>query len=70
MEEAERIAGRIAIIDHGKIIASGTATELKSKTNTKSLEEAFLALTGKVIRDEEVGKVDRMRMMHSAWTKK
>lgn len=70
MEEAERIAQRIAIIDHGKIITSGTATSLKEQTHTQSLEEAFLSLTGKVIRDEEGGKVDRMRMMHSAWTKK
>ncbi|HVT01386.1 MAG TPA: ATP-binding cassette domain-containing protein, partial [Patescibacteria group bacterium] len=29
MEEAERSAGRIAVIDHGKIIASGTPADLK-----------------------------------------
>ncbi|MBI3671616.1 ATP-binding cassette domain-containing protein [Candidatus Azambacteria bacterium] len=45
MEEAERIAQRIAIIDHGKIIAIGTADDLKQKTGTSSLEDAFLALT-------------------------
>ena len=33
MEEAERIAQRIAVIDHGKIIASGTAAELKEQTD-------------------------------------
>lgn len=70
MEEAERIAQRIAIIDHGKIIASGTAPMLKEQTNTKSLEDAFLSLTGKVIREEEAGSGDRMRMAHRAWTKK
>ena len=70
MEEAERIAQRIAIIDHGKIIASGTADLLKSQTNTKSLEEAFLSLTGGVIRDEEGSQIDKMRMMRGAWTKK
>ncbi|HUC88428.1 MAG TPA: ATP-binding cassette domain-containing protein [Candidatus Paceibacterota bacterium] len=70
MEEAERIAERIAIIDHGKIIASGTATELKSKTNTASLEDAFLSLTGKVIREEEGSPVDRMRMRRNAWNKR
>ena len=69
MEEAERIAQRIAIIDHGKIVASGTATELKSKTNTQSLEDAFLSLTGKVIREEEGSPVDRMRMRRNAWRK-
>src|SRR5258708_1640425 len=41
MEEAEKNAQRIAIIDHGKIIATGSASELKKETHTKSLEEAF-----------------------------
>jgi ABC-2 type transport system ATP-binding protein len=61
MEEAERIAQRIAIIDHGKIIATGTATELKKQTKTNSLEEAFLQLTGKTIREETASGADRMR---------
>ena len=53
MEEASRIAQRIAIIDHGKIIATGTTEELQAKTQTASLEDAFLKLTGNVIRDED-----------------
>lgn len=61
MDEAERVAQRIAVIDHGKIIASGTAAELREQTSTGSLEEAFLALTGKTIRDEEGNSLDRMR---------
>ena len=63
MEEADRIATRIAIMDHGKIIATGTSEELKKQTKTKFLEDAFLALTGKTIRDEEAGSGDRMRKM-------
>src|SRR3954447_27031343 len=39
MEEAERVAQRIAIIDHGKIVATGTAAELKTQTGTDSLEQ-------------------------------
>ena len=67
MEEAEKVAGRIAIIDHGKIIASGTAEELKGSTDTGSLEEAFLKLTGDVIREEEASSVDHLRAMGRVW---
>src|SRR5215467_13312600 len=52
MDEAERTAHRIAIIDHGKIVALGTPQELKQQTGKDSLEDAFLALTGSSIRDE------------------
>lgn len=67
MEEAEKIAERIAIIDSGKIIATGSSEELKKQTETDSLEEAFLKLTGNVIRDEEVTGTDRMRQRRQAW---
>jgi ABC-2 type transport system ATP-binding protein len=63
MEEAERVADRIAIIDHGRIIAEGTAAELRASTQSESLEEAFLSLTGSAIREEEVSSLDRMRNM-------
>jgi ABC-2 type transport system ATP-binding protein len=62
MAEAEKIAQRIAIIDHGKIIIQGTPAELKQKTNTNSLEDAFLKFTGTTIREEGVNSLDRMRM--------
>src|SRR6202012_6048587 len=38
MDEAERVAQRIAIIDHGRIVAQGTLQELKQQTGTDSLE--------------------------------
>ncbi len=62
MEEAEKNARRIAIIDHGKIIAQGNAAELMNQTSTASLEEAFLALTGHAIREEQVTAASRMRI--------
>ena len=61
MEEAERVAHRIAIMDHGRIIAQGSSVELKRRTRADSLEKAFLALTGTTIREEEGGSIDRMR---------
>ena len=61
MEEASRIAQRISIIDHGKIIATGTTEELQAQTQTASLEDAFLKLTGNVIRDESISSMEHMR---------
>lgn len=62
MEEAEKMANTIAVIDHGKLIAQGTAKDLKTKTKTTSLEDAFLALTGTTIRDEDASSTDRLRV--------
>jgi ABC-2 type transport system ATP-binding protein len=69
MEEADRIAQKIAIIDHGKIIASGTSAELKEQTGKVSLEDAFLALTGSVIHEEAASSVDQMRTNRRMWRK-
>lgn len=70
MEEADKIAQRVAIIDHGKIIAQGTPKELKNQTKTKSLEDAFLALTGHEIREEVPSGVDNMRMHRRMWVRR
>jgi len=67
MEEAERISDRVAIIDHGKIIAIGTPAELREKTKTDSLEDAFLTLTGSNIREADAGHGDEMRMRRRLW---
>jgi ABC-2 type transport system ATP-binding protein len=67
MDEAERVAGRIAIIDHGRIVAQGTAPELRQQTGTDSLEGAFLALTGSTIRDERADAADQMRQAAKMW---
>jgi ABC-2 type transport system ATP-binding protein len=52
LDEAEAVAEKIAIIDHGKIIARGTAASLAKQTKTKTLEEAYLKLTGTTTRDK------------------
>ena len=69
MDEADRVAHRIAIIDHGKIVAQGSSQELKQQTDTASLEEAFLALTGSSIRDERADAADQMRQIVKMWRK-
>jgi ABC-2 type transport system ATP-binding protein len=63
MDEADRVAHRIAIMDHGSIVAQGTSAELKEQTKSESLEAAFLALTGSSLRDEGADSKDRLRQM-------
>ncbi len=70
MEEADRVADRIAIIDHGKIVASGTPEQLKVQTGKDNLEDAFLELTGSKIREEEASGLDRMRMRSKMWRRR
>ena len=59
MEEVEELCDRIIILDNGKIIAKGTVNELKklAKNQTKivtgpTLNDVFLELTGKDLRDD------------------
>ena len=44
MEEAESLSDRVAIMNKGNIIEIGTSKELISKTKTKNMEDAFIAL--------------------------
>lgn len=60
MLEAEDLSDRIAIIDHGKIVALDTVENLKKCVKNKSnptLEDVFLAITGKEIRDISNGRI-------------
>jgi ABC-2 type transport system ATP-binding protein len=54
MDEADRLCGRIAIMDGGKIIATDTPYQLKSQIGSPeklTLEDVFLTLTGRSLRD-------------------
>lgn len=51
MEEAESLCTQLAIIDRGIIIASGVPSQLIAQHNCKNLEELFLRLTGRQLRD-------------------
>ena len=46
MEEAESLSDRIGIMKGGRLIALGTADEIKAKANKERFEDAFIALAG------------------------
>ena len=61
MDEAEILCDRVAIMDHGKVIALGTPLELMAsiemppkepRQHAATLEDVFVALTGRHLRDE------------------
>jgi ABC-2 type transport system ATP-binding protein len=49
LDVVERMCTRIVIINEGRQIADGTAEQIRERTGTRSLEEAFSQLTG--VRD-------------------
>jgi len=52
MEEADNICDRVIIVNKGKLIASGTPEEIKKKTKTTNLRDAFFNLIGGVSDDK------------------
>jgi ABC-2 type transport system ATP-binding protein len=64
MEEAERLCDRVAIVDHGRVIATGSPQELmdsidvshlpppEPRKTSATLEDVFVSLTGRTLRDE------------------
>jgi ABC-2 type transport system ATP-binding protein len=53
MEEAERLCDRVLIMDQGRILADAPVHKLKAEHG--NLEQAFLRLTGRALRDGEEG---------------
>ncbi len=64
MDEAERLCERVAIVDHGHVIALGSPAELietigsqhhpppVQRTTSATLEDVFVVLTGRTLRDD------------------
>jgi ABC-2 type transport system ATP-binding protein len=63
MEEAERVADRVAIIDHGRLAAQGSVEALKQQYAAESLEEVFLTATGTAPRDVTADPAELMRQV-------
>lgn len=51
MEEAQELCSRIGIIDNGRLVEQGTPAALLQQSGITNLEELFLHLTGKELRD-------------------
>ena len=51
MEEAEELCDRVGIIHHGRLIALGSPADLRSMYGARNLEDVFIQLTGRSIRE-------------------
>ena len=51
MEEAAELCDRLIVMDLGKVVEEGTPSELIRRHGAANLEEVFLKLTGKELRD-------------------
>ena len=55
MVEAETLADRVGILDRGRLLALGTAAEVCDRYGAGSLEDAFMAATGRALADDDEG---------------
>ena len=53
LDEAEALADRIGILDRGELLTLEPADALKRRYGADTLEQAFLAATGRTFEDEE-----------------
>ena len=53
MAEAERLCGRIGFLAQGRLVAEGTADDLKRRAKALTLDDAFIHLTGEGLSKKE-----------------
>ena len=63
MEEADELSHTVGIIDRGKMVTVDETAFLKGKFKCETLEEVFLALTGRTLRDSASSRVPMRRTM-------
>ncbi len=67
MEEADP-CDRIAVMDEGEIVALDTPTALKKRLNKEKLDDVFIGLTGREMREGIASEKDQLRDLHRKWT--
>ena len=53
LDEADRLADRLAIVDHGRVVAEGEPGQLKAELGAPSLDEVYLHYAGRRYSDAQ-----------------
>src|SRR5713226_6797535 len=59
LDEAERLSDRIGILHDGRLVAEGTADELRARYGATALEDVFMTLTGRRFEEADVATEER-----------
>jgi ABC-2 type transport system ATP-binding protein len=65
MEEVERYAERLAIMDLGRLVEQGSPAQVRARHGCPSLEEVFTTVTGHAIDDGHKGRLADVRAQRS-----
>src|SRR3989449_4608678 len=61
LDEAERLSDRIGILHDGRLVAEGTADELRARHGASALEDVFMSVTGRRLDEADAVAEDKKK---------
>jgi ABC-2 type transport system ATP-binding protein len=61
LDEAERLSDRIGILHDGRLVAEGTADELRARHGATALEDVFMSVTGRRLDEADAAAEDKTK---------
>ena len=61
LDEAERLSDRIGILHDGRLVAEGTADELRARHGATALEDVFMSVTGRRLDEADAVAEDKKK---------
>jgi ABC-2 type transport system ATP-binding protein len=59
LDEAERLSDRIGILHDGRLVAEGTADELRARHGATALEDVFMSVTGRRLDEADAAAEEK-----------
>jgi ABC-2 type transport system ATP-binding protein len=61
LDEAERLSDRIGILHDGRLVAEGTADELRARQGATALEDVFMSVTGRRLDEADAAAEEKAK---------